>query len=53
MALRAAGDQRVVVTDQKAVYFGAHLDKRALVPGAGARLAPTTFDEWARQQKPS
>jgi uncharacterized protein YbjT (DUF2867 family) len=44
--LRAAGDQRVVVADPGARYFGARLGERTLVPGDGARLAATTFDDW-------
>jgi uncharacterized protein YbjT (DUF2867 family) len=44
--LRAAGDQRVVLTDPEARYFGARLDERSLVPSAGARLAATRFDDW-------
>ena len=48
--LRSAGDQRVVVTDPGARYFGAQLSERDLVPGAGAQLAATGFDEWLRQR---
>jgi uncharacterized protein YbjT (DUF2867 family) len=48
--LRAAGDQRVVVADPRARYFGARLSERDLVPGAGAQLAPTSFDAWLSRQ---
>jgi uncharacterized protein YbjT (DUF2867 family) len=48
--LRAAGDQREVVTDPGAPYFGAHLSERALLPGDGARLATTRLDDWLAQQ---
>jgi uncharacterized protein YbjT (DUF2867 family) len=41
--LRSVGDQRVVVADPRARYFGAQLSERTLVPGAGARLAGTRF----------
>ena len=44
--LSAVGDQRVVITDPQARYFGAALSERALVPGEGAQLAPTRFNEW-------
>ena len=44
--LRAAGDERVVVVDPQARYFGAQLSERSLLPGDGAQLAPTRFDEW-------
>ncbi len=46
--LSATGDERCVVTDPEAGYFGARLDDAALTPtpGAGAWIAPTTFDDW-------
>jgi len=44
--LRAAGDQRLVIADPEARYFGARLSERALVPADGAQLAATRFDEW-------
>ena len=44
--LRAAGDERVVVVDPQARYFGAQLSERSLLPGDEAQLAPTRFDEW-------
>jgi len=48
--LRAAGDARVVVSDAQARYFGAQLSERSLVPGEGARLASTRFDDWLGRQ---
>ncbi len=48
--LRAAGDQRVVVTDSQARYFGARLSERTLLPGASAQLGATTFDDWLSHQ---
>lgn len=50
--LRAAGDQRVVITDPHARYFGARLSQRTLLPGDGARLGPTTFDDWLSRHAP-
>jgi uncharacterized protein YbjT (DUF2867 family) len=47
--LRSVGDQRVVVADPGARYFGASLGERTLVPGEGARLAATPFDDWLSQ----
>lgn len=44
--LRAVGDQRVVVADPRAGYFGARLSERSLVPGDHAQLAPTRFEDW-------
>jgi uncharacterized protein YbjT (DUF2867 family) len=50
--LRSVGDQRVVVADPEARYFGARLSERTLLPGAGARLGATRFDAWLSQQAP-
>ena len=49
-ALRTVGDQRVVVADPEALYFGALLDERTLLPGAGARLGATGLDDWLARQ---
>jgi len=51
--LRAVGDQRKVITDPQARYFGAKLSERTLVPGDGARLAATRFGEWLGKQAKS
>jgi len=51
--LRAAGDQREVVADPGARYFGVRLSERTLVPGDGARLAATRFDDWLGQRRPA
>ena len=48
--LRWAGDQRVVVADPHARYFGARLSERTLLPGGGAQLGATTFDDWLSKQ---
>ena len=50
--LRVAGDRRVVVADPEALYFGARLDERSLVPGDDAQLAPTRFSDWLSAQAP-
>jgi uncharacterized protein YbjT (DUF2867 family) len=44
--LAAAGDERPVVTDPEGRYFGSRTQERALLPGADARLAPTTLAAW-------
>jgi uncharacterized protein YbjT (DUF2867 family) len=44
--LRAVGDERVVVGDPQARYFGARLSERTLLPGDGAQLGATHFDAW-------
>jgi uncharacterized protein YbjT (DUF2867 family) len=40
------GDPREVVTDPAARYFGALLEKDTLLPGQGAQLSATRFEEW-------
>jgi uncharacterized protein YbjT (DUF2867 family) len=51
--LAAHGDPREVVADPNARYFGALLGERTLVPGDGARLAETRFEDWLRQATPA
>jgi uncharacterized protein YbjT (DUF2867 family) len=40
------GDDRTVVSDPHARYFGTELQDGELTPGAGARIATTDFDAW-------
>ncbi len=47
--LQASGDPREVVTDPQARYFGITPSERTLLPGHGARIAETRFDEWLKQ----
>jgi uncharacterized protein YbjT (DUF2867 family) len=44
--LTAKHDNRQVVADAKARYFGAELNDRSLTPGANPRIGKTRFDEW-------
>jgi uncharacterized protein YbjT (DUF2867 family) len=44
--LTAKQDQRKVVTDVHARYFGVELNDQSLVPGDGARIASTHFEDW-------
>ena len=44
--LTAKHDDRRVVSDPHARYFGAELNDRSLVPGDNARIGPTHFEEW-------
>jgi uncharacterized protein YbjT (DUF2867 family) len=44
--LAANGDERKVVADPEAGYFGAALDGRGLNPADGAIIGPTRFDDW-------
>jgi hypothetical protein len=45
-ALDAHGDERRVVADAQAPYFGSLLDDRSLVAGADAAVGATTLDAW-------
>lgn len=42
-------DERRVVADVHARYFGAELEERSLLPGPDARIAPQRFDDWLRE----
>lgn len=44
--LSATKDQRQVIPDVRALYFGAELNNQSLVPGNNARLGPTRFEDW-------
>ena len=44
--LAARNDPREVVTDPHAMYFGISPSERALVPGDGAILSETHYDDW-------
>jgi uncharacterized protein YbjT (DUF2867 family) len=43
---KAVGDDRTVVSDPHARYFGTELHGGELTPGAGARIGATDFDLW-------
>jgi uncharacterized protein YbjT (DUF2867 family) len=49
-ALAGRHDQRTVVADPEATYFGAKLGERSLVPGADALLGRITFADWLSTQ---
>jgi uncharacterized protein YbjT (DUF2867 family) len=44
--LDARGDERPVITDANALYFGAPLNDQTLTPAAGARVGKTHFADW-------
>jgi uncharacterized protein YbjT (DUF2867 family) len=46
----ATGDQRTVVSDPHARYFGTELSGGELTPGDGARIGATDFDRWFATQ---
>jgi uncharacterized protein YbjT (DUF2867 family) len=45
-AFRARGISREIVTDPTARYFGVLLEARTLLPGDGAIIFDTRFDDW-------
>jgi uncharacterized protein YbjT (DUF2867 family) len=47
--LVALKDPREVIADPKALYSGATISERTLVPGNNARLGKTTFETWLNQ----
>ena len=49
--LKAVGDRREVVRDPEALYFGARVEERSLVPLGEARLGQIGFDEWLRRSQ--
>ncbi len=44
--LAARNDSHEVVSDAQARYYGIAVSERALVPGDGARLGETRFEDW-------
>jgi uncharacterized protein YbjT (DUF2867 family) len=42
----ATGDQRTVIPDPHAPYYGTELEGAELTPAKGARIGPTDFDTW-------
>ena len=49
--LGARHDPREVVVDPKAGYYGAEVAERTLVPGDGARLGETRFEDWLKRSQ--
>ena len=48
--LAAQHDARNVVADVHAKYFGVEVNDRSLIPGPGARIAQTHFQDWLRNR---
>jgi uncharacterized protein YbjT (DUF2867 family) len=53
--LAATGDGRQVVTDAAALYYGAVLDERSIVPvdGEDVSIYPTSFSDWMASRVPN
>ncbi|MBR0800762.1 SDR family oxidoreductase [Bradyrhizobium jicamae] len=49
--LKAVGDQRVVMSDPEARYFGGRVETHSLVPLGEARLGRIGFEEWFRRSR--
>jgi uncharacterized protein YbjT (DUF2867 family) len=49
--LAATDDPRKVVADPQATYWGAEMREDTLLPGPGAQVGQTRFDDWLAQQK--
>ncbi len=47
--LLANGDEREVIADPHARYFGAELNDQSLVAGPGARTGSKRFEEWLKE----
>jgi uncharacterized protein YbjT (DUF2867 family) len=50
--LAAHHDERLVVADARASYFGVHLEERTLIPSGQPRIAPTSLDAWLALSSP-
>ena len=50
--LAARHDSREVVVDPHAMYFGAELSERSLIPGDDARLGEISLQQWLHQNVP-
>ena len=48
--LAARGDERKVIPDPRATYFGAPVDDTSLVPAGASRLGRVTLDAWLARQ---
>ena len=48
LSLSAHNDPREVIAGPQARYFGTELNERSLVPGDGALIAETRFEDWLK-----
>src|SRR5262249_37036069 len=47
--LTATGEERTVITDRKAFYYGIEVNDQSLIPGNNPRIGPTRFEDWLRR----
>jgi len=52
-ALRVKNDQRKVVADHRARYFGTELAEESLIPAGKARIGQTRFEAWSGRSSAS
>jgi uncharacterized protein YbjT (DUF2867 family) len=45
-------DERLVIADPDAKYFGVHLQERTLIPSENPYIAPTNLDAWLSRNQP-
>jgi non-heme chloroperoxidase len=50
--LRANGDNRPIITDAKALYFGIALNDGSLTPGSNPIIGTTRFEDWLDHSLP-
>jgi uncharacterized protein YbjT (DUF2867 family) len=53
LGLEAEGDRHEVIADPSARYFGALLEERSLLPGEGALIFETRFEDWLAAHAPA
>jgi len=53
LSLGAKHDERKVVADPNARYFGTELTEESLIPGGNARIGHTTFEAWSSRPSAS
>jgi hypothetical protein len=47
--MRSSDDDREVIMDTHARYFGAELDDQSLVAGPSARVGSKRFEDWLKE----
>lgn len=53
LALSAKHDERKVIADSNARYFGTQLTEESLIPGRNARIGQTRFESWCSRPSTS